>query len=647
MEAARAMHISPRSGLEDLYRSLVESIPAIVYIESGEHPSPSQYMSPRIQDVLGWPVEKFAEPGVFWLSLVHPDDLRHTVAADMRADATLEPYLVEYRLRDVNGGWHWFRDEATYVHAEPVGYWQGVMVELTERKEAEFRLEEIEARYRNLVEQLPAATYVDSMDVDMTPVYVSPQMQDLIGISAERFKGEDLWEASIHPHDRERALAENKAGVESGRPFCLEYRMVRPDGAIVWVRDQGSVIRDAAGKPAFVQGLYTDITEQKHAEDQMRAAAVKFQTLVEHINALVYIDPLAPEPVQSLYLSPQIEDLVGISAEEALTQDWWTHRIHPHDRERVLSVAGRADGIGQPYTLEYRLVRLDGREVWVHDECVLVEDDDGSPRYWLGLMYDITQQKRAEEDLKQALEIEKRSTDRLREADEIKTAFLTAVSHDLRTPLAAILGNAITLYHGDEMGLSLDERQEMTGSLVAKARHLSGLVTDLLDMDRLSRRVVEPRRVWMDVGELAARLVEGSDLLEGRLVTVETEDAQAWIDPGMFARIIENLLANAVRHTPDGTPVWIKTKREGDFVVLYVEDAGPGVPESLRESLFKPFERGPSSNPHAPGVGIGLSLVSKFAELHGGQAWVEQREGGGASFRVSLPAAPATPMPLP
>jgi PAS domain S-box-containing protein len=647
MEAARTTPISPRSGLEDLYRSLVETIPAIVYIESGAHPSPTQYMSPRIQNVLGWPADKFTDPGPFWMSLVHPDDLRQVVAADMRADATLEPYLVEYRLRDVDGRWHWFRDEATYVHAEPVCYWQGVMVELTERKVAESLLEEMEARYRNLVEQLPAATYVDTVDAGLTPIYVSPQMQDLIGIPAERYRDEDLWEACIHPDDRERALAENQEGVDSGRPFCLEYRMVRPDGRIVWVRDQGSVICDAAGKPAFVQGLFTDITEQKHAEGELRAAALKFQTLVEHLNALVYIDPLAPEPVESLYLSPQIEELIGIRAEEALTQDWWTHRIHPHDRERVLAVAGRADGIGQPYTLEYRLVRLDGREVWVHDECVMVVDDEGAPRYWLGLMYDITQRKRAEEDLKQALEIEKRSTDRLREADEIKTAFLTAVSHDLRTPLAAILGNAITLFNGDEMGLSIDERQEMTGSLVAKARQLSGLVTDLLDMDRLSRRVVEPRRVWMDVGELAARLVEGSDLLEGRPVTVETEAAQAWIDPGMFARIIENLLANAVRHTPDGTPIWIRTGREGDFVVLYVEDAGPGVPEALRESLFQPFERGPSSNPHAPGVGIGLSLVSKFAELHGGRAWEEPRPGGGASFRVSLPSAPGSPMALP
>jgi PAS domain S-box-containing protein len=634
--------------MEDLYRSLVETIPAIVYIETGLHPSPVQYMSPRIEDVLGWPASNFTDPGPFWMSLVHPDDLRHVVAADMRADATLEPYLVEYRLRDTKGGWHWFRDEATYVHAEPAGYWQGVMIELTERKEAELRLGEAEARYRNLVEQLPAATYIDALDAGMTCIYLSPQIEALTGIPAERFKTESLWESCIHPEDRERALAQCRAGIASGRPFSLEYRMIRPDGSIVWVRDQGAVIRDSFGKPAFVQGIYHDISEQKHAEQELRAAMTKFQTLVEHIPAVTYIDPVEPQPVASIYLSPQIEDLIGIPPEEALgMDDWWVTMLHPEDRDRALELSNLAVETGEPYVNEYRMVRRDGGIVWVHDESVLVRSEDGSPNFWLGYIYDIGQQKRAEEDLRQALDIERRSTDRLREADEIKTAFLTAVSHDLRTPLAAILGNAITLFNGDEMGLSIDERRELTGTLVAKARHLSALVTDLLDMDRLGRRVVEPRRVWMDVGELATRLVAGSDLLEGRQVTLEAEAAQAWIDPGMFARIIENLLANAVRHTPEGTPVWIRTGREGDNAVLCVEDAGPGVPEELRETLFKPFERGPTSNAHSPGVGIGLSLVAKFAELHGGRAWVQEREGGGASFRVALPAAPATPNPLP
>jgi PAS domain S-box-containing protein len=650
MDTVPATSRTPSTDVDGLYRRLVERIPAIVYIETGPHPSPSQYMSPRIQDVLGWPAERFNEPGPFWMSIVHPDDLAAAIDSDARSDETLEPYRAEYRLKDSSGGWHWFRDEATFVPGDgrTEGHWLGVMVELTERKEAEHKLEDVQARYRNLVEQLPAATYVDAVDENLTSIYVSPQMESLIGIPADIFQSEDLWEASVYPDDREAAVRGTREAVAMGTPFLLEYRMVRPDGSLVWVRDQGSVVRDASGEPVYVQGLYMNITEQKAAEEELRAAVLKFQTLVERMPAVTYIDPMAPEPTPAIYLSPQLEELLGVPADEALElKEWWSVMLHPADRDRVLQAFSRTRTTGQPYRDEYRMVRTDGRVIWIHDESVLVPGPDGQPMFWLGSMYDITQQKRAEEDLVQALEIERRSTDRLREADEIKTAFLTAVSHDLRTPLSAILGNAITLFNEEEIGLTQDERRELTSSLVEKARHLSALVTDLLDMDRLGRRVVEPRRVWMDVGELTARLVETSDLLDGRDVRVRTEPAQAWIDPGMFARILENLLANIVRHTPPGSPVWIGTERAGAEVILSVEDAGPGVPEELRETLFRPFERGPSSSEHAPGVGIGLSLVAKFAELHGGRAWVQGREGGGASFRVSIPAAPATPLPVP
>jgi signal transduction histidine kinase len=93
---------------------------------------------------------------------------------------------------------------------------------------------------------------------------------------------------------------------------------------------------------------------------------------------------------------------------------------------------------------------------------------------------------------------------------------------------------------------------------------------------------------------------------------------------------------NAAKHTPADATVWVRVRPRGAGVELVVEDDGPGVPEAMRDTLFQPFERGPSASPHAPGVGLGLSLVSRFAELHGGRAWVEDRAGGGASFHVLL-----------
>src|SRR5438093_943733 len=223
----------------------------------------------------------------------------------------------------------------------------------------------------------------------------------------------------------------------------------------------------------------------------------------------------------------------------------------------------------------------------------------------------------------------------------MKNTFLTAVSHDLRTPLSAILGSAITLQQGDELGITDQERRDLLAALTSKTHRLTALVTDLLDMDRLSRGVVEPRLAPVEVGDLVTRLVGETELLSGHQLHVQVRPTVVVVDRSMVERIVENLMANTAKHTPPGTSVWIRVSPHPDGVLISVEDDGPGVPVDLRESLFQPFERGPTVNPHSPGVGLGLSLVARFAELHGGRAWVEDREGGGAAFRVFLPGADA------
>jgi two-component system, OmpR family, sensor histidine kinase RstB len=121
-------------------------------------------------------------------------------------------------------------------------------------------------------------------------------------------------------------------------------------------------------------------------------------------------------------------------------------------------------------------------------------------------------------------------------------------------------------------------------------------------------------------------------------VEVQGDDVMGVLDAAKVERILENLLSNTTRHTDAGTRVWVRVWRETDGVMIAVEDDGPGVPEHLRADVFEPFRRGERPQA-APGVGIGLSLVARFSEMHGGRAWVEERDGGGASFRVFLPDA--------
>jgi signal transduction histidine kinase len=228
----------------------------------------------------------------------------------------------------------------------------------------------------------------------------------------------------------------------------------------------------------------------------------------------------------------------------------------------------------------------------------------------------------------------------LRALDELKNTFLQAVSHDLRTPLAAILGLAITLEQ--EEGPEGDEARRLASRIAANARRLDRMVTNLLDLDRITRGIVEPNLRRTDLGALVRRVVAETEIESDRPVQIQTRRVIAAVDPSKVERIVENLLSNAVRHTPTGSHAWIRVDREGAGALLVVEDDGPGVPPEHRDAIFQPFRQGAGAPGHSPGVGIGLALVARFAEMHGGRAWVEDREGGGASFRVWLPIAPST-----
>jgi two-component system, OmpR family, sensor histidine kinase KdpD len=269
-----------------------------------------------------------------------------------------------------------------------------------------------------------------------------------------------------------------------------------------------------------------------------------------------------------------------------------------------------------------------------------VHGESGEPSFWHGFVIDITEQKLAEHAMREALERERQATRQLRVLDETKNVFLNAVSHELRTPLAAIVGIALTLKRAGS-SLTEEDGADLVDRLAANAGKLDRLLSDLLDLDRLNRGIVTPQLRRTDLAALVTRIATESEQETGRPLELAVEPMVAQVDPAKVERIVENLLANADRHTTPDTPVWVKLARQDQGVLIAVEDAGAGVPPELRAALFEPFRQGPEAPTHAPGVGIGLTLVARFAELHGGRAWVEERPGGGSSFRVLLPDPPA------
>jgi len=399
-----------------------------------------------------------------------------------------------------------------------------------------------------------------------------------------------------------------------------------------WTSAEIDALRAAAGT------LGAAIHRQQ-TERSLRETEELYRTLVEQIPAVVYVNVIGEDYVP-LYTSPGIEQMLGVTPDEFMTRRMWFELVHPDDRERVNAEDERTERTLEPFSIEYRMYRPDTRVVWVLDQAQVVRDENGEPRFWSGVMFDITTLKQAEEDLGRALDIEREASARLRSLDELKNTFLQAVSHDLRTPLTTLLGSALTLERED-VELDPEVQRDLVRRIAGNARKLLRLVTDLLDLDRLSQGLLEPQRATVDLADVVRNVVAESDAVADREVTVDATTTTVAIDVPKVERIVENLLVNAARHTPPDAHIWVRVQPGDGGAILAIEDDGPGLLLEDRERVFGAFERGVNAATHAPGSGIGLTLVARFAELHGGKAWAEEREGGGASFLVWLPSGDA------
>jgi PAS domain S-box-containing protein len=636
---------------EERFRTLVEHIPGIVYAEPIEYDPGLLYLSPQVEQILGWTSEEWQADPRFWFDHLHPDDRERVSEMNAEANRTLQPFSTEYRMRHKLGHDVWISDEAVIV-VDGTGtplFWQGVLLDITARKEAQRGLAEAEQRHRALIEHIPAVVYRESPEGDPAKFYISPQVRDMFGYTPDEWTWTpDFWRLGIHPDDRAVVSAVDEGSNRTKEAYSLDYRFRHADGHWVWVHDEATFVSEI-GDDGFWQGFLVDITERKRAEDGLRDAELKFRTIVEQNQAIFYtqeIDPDDPTVSLTTYIAPGNTDLVGYTLEDVKADpSLWRSIIHPDDRDRVLSADAESNTTGDDrFSMEYRMIAKDGRIVWVQDEARLVRLP-GAPPYWQGFLLDVTERKEAQAQLERALVVEREATQRLRSLDEMKNTFLQAVSHDLRTPLAAILGLAITLERGD---VQLDEAdsRDLAHRIAGNARRLDRLVTNLLDLDRLARGIVTPKLDVTDVGALVGRVTEESELVPGDRLVADLSAVVQPVDAAKVERIVENLLANAVRHAPGTATIWVRVHPHPAGVVIAVEDDGPGVSDELRETIFEPFLQGPDAPQHSPGVGVGLALVRRFAELQGGRAWVQEREGGGASFRVFLPAEPAEQEPV-
>jgi two-component system sensor histidine kinase/response regulator len=382
------------------------------------------------------------------------------------------------------------------------------------------------------------------------------------------------------------------------------------------------------------------VRERERAEEKLGEAEERHRTLVEQVPALVYIEDI--ETRATLYDSPRIETMLGYPANTYQKDpSYWEKILHPEDRERVMAAEAESLEDGQ-FSLEYRVMTRDGRVVWVHDEAKIVHDEEGRPRFWQGVVFDITQRKRAEVEIQKAREAAEA-------ASGAKSQFLANMSHEIRTPMNGVIGMT---------GLLLDteltpEQREYAETVRTSGENLLTIINDILDFSKIEAGRMELETIDFDLGTvveealgLFAESAHAKGLELASLVEREVPTALRG-DPGRLTQVLTNLLGNAIKFTEAGEVV-LHVRRPGHqatdgsatttMIRFEVKDTGIGMTEEQQSKLFRSFTQADASTTRRyGGTGLGLAISKQLVELMGGEIGLQSELGVGSTFFFEVP----------
>jgi PAS domain S-box-containing protein len=556
--------------------------------------------------------------------------------------------------------------------------------EISERERVERNLRRAETRYRVLVEQIPAVTYVEAMDEEERRtdlLYVSPQIEELFGYSAEEWTADpELFLNLLHPEDRERVLAEDERTERTGEPFNEEYRQFTRDGRLLWVRDEAVLVRDENGKPLYWQGIIFDVTEQKRVEEALREQNEYLESL--HETTLGLIERLDPtnllrgilERAAALvgtshgyiyledpdegklemrlgaglfkgYVGQWIEPGEGLAGKvfesgEPLTLDdyrSWKDRLELFP-DTIRAVAGVPLSSGSRVTGVLALSYADADRRFGEQEMGLLTRfaDLASvalDNAWLhdSARRELAARERTERELAALVEELQRSNAELEQ-------FAYVASHDLQEPLRMVSSytQLLARRYRDQLDADADE---FIAYAVDGANRMQILINDLLQYSRVGTRgkVLAPTDTG-GVFEAACanlrRAIEeiGAEVTSGELPVVMGDDVQ-------LVQLFQNLIGNAIKFRGEEPPkVYVAAERRGGEWLFSVSDNGIGLEPEFRERIFVIFQRLHGRTEY-DGTGIGLAVCKKIVERHGGKIWVESELGEGSTFYFTLPSA--------
>jgi PAS domain S-box-containing protein len=486
-------------------------------------------------------------------------------------------------------------------------------------------LAESEAKYRNLVELSPDAILIHR---DGAIVFANPAAADLVGAASPGdLVGRSLVEL-VNPRAREDVERKIDADLRGEESPLTTIELLRPDGTTVTVQGRGARI-PLGGRPA-VQLVLRDVTELRRAEIALAESEERLRDVLDVSLDAVYRHNFADDRYE--YIGPINEELTGFSAEEfaAFSLEEFTDRIHPDDRPMVGAIVAEAMN-GTSGTVEYRFRHRDGSYRWLADHFAFRTDAGGRVRYRDGVVRDVTRQHEEQEVLRRFAEELQRSNEELQR-------FAYVASHDLQEPLRSVVSFSQLLERRLADSGDPDVR-EFLGFIIEGGLRMQALIRDLLRLSRIetTARPAEPTDTGrVVVGVLTAletpiREAEAT-VTVGTLPVVMADEAQ-------LGQVFANLIGNALKYRRPDTPleVRIRAERVGPSWRFAVSDTGIGIEREYFDRIFVIFQRLHTRDAY-PGTGIGLAVVKRIVERHGGRVGVESVPGEGSTFYFTMPA---------
>lgn len=515
----------------------------------------------------------------------------------------------------------------------------------TYRRRAQDALRENELRLRQMAESIAEVFWMSTPDKTRM-IYISPAYESIWGRSCDSlYERPASWLDAIHEQDRARvaraALEKQITGA-----YDEEYRIVRGDGEVRWIRDRAFPVRNEYGLIYRIVGVAADITDYKEAEEAIHTANKRLADVNASLERRVRERTVELEAVlrQVNYEKQKTERIIHEIADGVIMIDVAGRivLINPAAMEQLLGKDRQAPEDISAFTASPQLLEIfenplesSAREVEVRHAnpretrvftttAVPLMDEQGEFLGKVAVLHDVTSYK---------------------EVDRLKSEFISQVSHELRTPLTSIKGYIDNLKDG--LAGVLTERQ--LGYLLRMSKnadHLVQLINDLLDVSRIESGKMSLSPTVFSMGELAREVINGLEgQAAGKRLTVELRDAADGVllhgDRGKIDQVLSNLLDNAIKFTPAGGMITIALERDARFVTTTIRDTGIGIAAEEQSRIFERFYRveQPSGDP-ANGTGLGLYISKTIVEMHGGILWVASEVGRGSEFSFVLPVHP-------